>query len=137
MPGRLNTWLLLLVGVCALSVWFGKELVQKIPAVSDGADPVATQVPEYDLPEDETPAHLVVLNGSTRPGLARKIGDLAAEVGLAITPPGATFPYGRDPQDCNLRIAPTFARLEELKTAMEVFALCVKLASVRDEIEKR
>jgi DNA-binding transcriptional MocR family regulator len=73
----------------------------------------------------------------TRPGLARRVGDLAAEVGLAITPPGATFPYGRDPADNNLRIAPTFADLEDLKTAMEVFVLCVKLATIRDEIESR
>jgi DNA-binding transcriptional MocR family regulator len=73
----------------------------------------------------------------TRPGLARSVGELAAEAGLAITPPGATYPYGNDPNDSNLRIAPTFASLDDLKTAMEVFALCVKLASVRDEISRR
>ena len=63
--------------------------------------------------------------------------ETAAETGLAITPPGATFPYGNDPEDKNLRIAPTFASLTDLKTAMEVFVLCVKLATVRDEINKR
>jgi DNA-binding transcriptional MocR family regulator len=73
----------------------------------------------------------------TRPGLARIVGELAANIGLAITPPGATFPYGRDPEDRNLRIAPTFARLEDLKIAMEVFVLCVKVASLRDEMLKR
>ncbi len=73
----------------------------------------------------------------TRPHLAGRIGELAREAGLAITPPGATFPYGKDPDDKNLRIAPTFAGLEDLKTAMEVFVLCVKLATIRDEISRR
>jgi len=73
----------------------------------------------------------------TRPGLARTVGALAAEAGLALTPAGATYPYGRDPEDSNLRIAPSFASLENLKAAMEVLATCLKLATVRDEIHKR
>ncbi len=73
----------------------------------------------------------------TRPGLAREVGRLAADVGLALTPAGATFPHGADPQDSNLRIAPTCASLTELKTAMEIFIVCLKLASVNDEIERR
>jgi DNA-binding transcriptional MocR family regulator len=72
-----------------------------------------------------------------RPGLAGTIGKLAAGIGLALTPPGATFPYKDDPQDRNLRIAPTFAKLEDIKTAMEVLVLCVKIATIRDEISKR
>jgi DNA-binding transcriptional MocR family regulator len=71
----------------------------------------------------------------TRPGLARRIGELAASVGLTITKPGATYPYGRDPQDSNLRIAPTFASLEELKIAMHVLVLCIKLASIVDQTQ--
>ena len=74
---------------------------------------------------------------NTRPGLARTVGRLAGKVGLALTPAGATFPYGNDPEDRNLRIAPTFAKLEDLKTAMEVFVLCVKLATIQDEINRR
>jgi aspartate/methionine/tyrosine aminotransferase len=69
----------------------------------------------------------------TRPGLAIRIGELSASVGLKITKPGATFPYGKDPQDSNLRIAPTFASVEELKIAMHVLVLCIKLASVTDQ----
>jgi DNA-binding transcriptional MocR family regulator len=72
-----------------------------------------------------------------RPGLASRIGELAAEAGLALTPAGATFPYREDPEDRNLRIAPTFARLEDLKTAMEVLVLCVKLATIQDEMSRR
>lgn len=73
----------------------------------------------------------------TRPGLARKVGDLAAGAGLAITKPGATFPYGQDPEDRNLRIAPTFANLEDLAVAMDVLVVCVKLAAVSAEIAVR
>lgn len=72
-----------------------------------------------------------------RPGLAGTVGKLSADIGLALTPPGATFPYKDDPEDKNLRIAPTFAKLEDIKTAMEVLVLCVKIATIRDEISKR
>ncbi len=66
-----------------------------------------------------------------RPGLAAQVVDMAADVGLTLTPAGATYPYGKDPVDRNVRIAPTFAELDELETAMQVLTLCVKLASVR------
>ena len=66
-----------------------------------------------------------------RPGLAAQVVEMAADVGLTLTPAGATYPYGEDPGDRNVRIAPTFADLDELKTAMQVLTLCVKLASVR------
>ncbi len=73
----------------------------------------------------------------TRPGLARKVGELAAEAGLALTPPGATYPYGTDPDDSNLRIAPSFASLDNLRAAMDVLVICVKLATLRDELARR
>ena len=73
----------------------------------------------------------------TRPGLAGKVAKLAAEAGLSLTPPGATYPGGNDPDDRNLRIAPTFASLEDVKVAMEILVLCVKLASIEDELNKR
>ena len=63
------------------------------------------------------------------PGLASKVVSMAKEVGLTLTPAGATYPYGNDPQDRNVRIAPTFATLEELTAAMDILTLCVKLAS--------
>ena len=65
------------------------------------------------------------------PGLARTVVDMAKAVGLTLTPAGATFPAGHDPEDRNVRIAPTFASLEELAAAMQTLTLCVKLASVR------
>ena len=67
----------------------------------------------------------------TLPGLARTVVSLAAELGVKLTPAGATFPYGDDPEDRNIRLAPSFPSLEDVKTSAAVFALCVKLASVR------
>ena len=67
----------------------------------------------------------------SRPGLAKTIVALAADLGVKLTPAGATWPYGDDPQDSNIRIAPTFATLEDVDAAMEAFVVCVKLASVR------
>lgn len=70
----------------------------------------------------------------TRPGLAKEVVRLAAEAGVKLTPAGATFPYGKDPEDRNIRIAPSFPSLKEIESAMEVFVTCVKLASVRQAL---
>lgn len=66
-----------------------------------------------------------------RPGLAKEIVKLAGDAGVKLTPAGATFPYGNDPSDCNIRIAPTVPTEPEVDAAMQVFVTCVKLASVR------
>lgn len=63
-------------------------------------------------------------------GCAKRIVSLCGEAGVKMTGAGATFPYGKDPQDSNIRIAPTYPPVEELQTAVNLFCLCVKLASV-------
>lgn len=70
----------------------------------------------------------------TRPGLAKEVVKLAGEAGVKLTPAGATYPYGKDPQDRNIRIAPTVPTVSQVDTAMQVFVLCVKLASVRQAL---
>jgi aspartate/methionine/tyrosine aminotransferase len=70
----------------------------------------------------------------TLPGLAREVVQLAAGIGVRLTPAGATFPYGDDPRDSNIRLAPTFPSLEDVEAAAEAFAVCVKLASVRQKM---
>ena len=65
------------------------------------------------------------------PGCAKKIVAMCKELGVVLTGAGATYPYGKDPLDSNIRIAPSFPSAEEMKQASAVFVLCVKLASVQ------
>lgn len=64
------------------------------------------------------------------PGCAKNIVAKCKDLGVILTDAGATFPYGKDPNDSNIRIAPTFPTPEEMQEAAKVFVLCVKLASV-------
>ncbi|WP_312520042.1 aminotransferase class I/II-fold pyridoxal phosphate-dependent enzyme [Anaerospora sp.] len=73
----------------------------------------------------------------TLPGCAQKIVEKAAAAGVLLTPAGATFPYGKDPEDKNIRLSPTFPPLSELKQAMELLVLCVQLVSVEQELASR
>ena len=64
------------------------------------------------------------------PGCAKDIVAKCKALGVILTGAGATFPYGKDPEDSNIRIAPTFPSVEEMEEAAKVFVLCVKLSSV-------
>ncbi|MFN2169686.1 MAG: aminotransferase class I/II-fold pyridoxal phosphate-dependent enzyme, partial [Anaerolineae bacterium] len=68
-----------------------------------------------DVANWTTPRGGYFVSLDTRPGLASRVAELASSAGLSLTPPGATFPRGHDPQDRNLRIAPTFATLSDLR----------------------
>ena len=63
------------------------------------------------------------------PGTASRVVELAKQAGVALTPAGSSFPYGRDPENCNIRLAPTFPDLPAVTTAMEAVATCVRLAA--------
>ena len=64
------------------------------------------------------------------PGTAKRALALCKEAGVTMTGAGATFPYGVDPQDSNIRIAPSLPPVEELQQAIAIFCLCVKLAAL-------
>jgi aspartate/methionine/tyrosine aminotransferase len=66
----------------------------------------------------------------TLPGCARDVITKAAAAGVKLTPAGATFPYGKDPEDRNIRIAPSFPSAADVKTAMELVAICIQLVSI-------
>lgn len=69
------------------------------------------------------------------PGCAKNIVAKCKALGVVLTGAGATFPYGKDPQDSNIRIAPSFPTPEEMAAASKAFVLCVKLASVEKLLE--
>jgi DNA-binding transcriptional MocR family regulator len=81
-----------------------------------------------------TPQGGYFISFNTRPKLAREVIRMAADIGVKLTPAGAPFPYGIDPQDSNIRLAPTFPSLDDVKASAEAFTVCVKLASVRQQI---
>lgn len=70
-------------------------------------------------------------------GCAKAIVAKAKEAGVVMTGAGATFPYGKDPKDSNIRIAPTFPEPEELAMATEIFVLSVKLVSIAKLLENK
>ena len=61
---------------------------------------------------------------------AKKVVAMAKEAGVVLTGAGATFPYKKDPNDCNIRIAPTLPSIEEIEQAMEIVAICVQIAAI-------
>ena len=70
-------------------------------------------------------------------GCAKKIVAKCKEAGVTLTGAGATYPYGKDPKDSNIRLAPSFPTLEELAQAADLFVLCVKLVSIEKILETK
>lgn len=73
----------------------------------------------------------------TLPGCAKATVALAKEAGVVMTGAGATYPYKMDPNDTNIRIAPTYPTVEELRVAINLFCVCVKLAGVNKLLESK
>ena len=63
-------------------------------------------------------------------GCAKRVEQLCANAGMILTPAGATYPYGNDPKDSNIRIAPSYPSVEEIEKASEVLALAVRYAAL-------
>ncbi len=83
------------------------------------------------------PAGGYFVSFDTQPGLATTVVALAAEAGVKLTPAGSAFPYGKDPNGSNIRLAPSYPLLADVEHAMQVFVTCVKLATVRHKISEK
>ena len=84
-----------------------------------------------------TPCGGYFISFDSLPGCASAIYKLAFDAGLTLTNVGATYPYGKDPKDSNIRIAPSFPDIDSLKLAVERFIVCVKLASVEKILSEK
>jgi len=73
----------------------------------------------------------------TLKGCAKKVVSKAKEAGVTLTPAGATYPYGNDPDDSNIRIAPSYPPLNELEKVAELLCICVQLVSVEKILEMK
>ena len=88
-----------------------------------------TQLSELGILDWVKPEGGYFVSVNTIDGCAKRVVSLLKDAGVVMTGAGATFPYGKDPSDKNIRIAPTYPPLDELSVAMDLFCLCVKLAS--------
>ena len=97
---------------------------------------LAEQLADTGVASWTTPRGGYFVTLCVRPGCASRVVELAGQAGIALTPAGAPFPYGKDPEDKVIRIAPTFPPLSELADAMNALTLCVKLASAEQLLAK-
>ena len=100
------------------------------PKFSCVLDTLKREIGPLGLAVWEEPKGGYFVSVNTLPGLARRTLELCAQAGVTMTAAGATYPYGKDPYDSNIRIAPSYPALEELEKAMEIFCLCLKLAAL-------
>ncbi|HKY57830.1 MAG TPA: aminotransferase class I/II-fold pyridoxal phosphate-dependent enzyme [Aeromicrobium sp.] len=87
----------------------------------------------YDVATWSVPKGGYFINLDVVEGTAARVVQLAKEAGIALTPAGSSFPYGKDPLDRNIRLAPSFPTIDELRTAMEGVATCVLLAAAEKQ----
>lgn len=114
-------------GVLALMQRHADILAPKFTAVLDAlrAEIAPLQIATWTEPRG---GYFVSVNAM--PGTAKRVVALMKEAGVILTGAGATYPYGKDPADSNIRIAPSLPPVEELQQAMEVFCLCLRIAAL-------
>ncbi|MCI9085449.1 MAG: aminotransferase [Clostridia bacterium] len=106
----------------------------KFEAVLDSLD---NELGSLDIAEWTRPNGGYFISLDTLDGCAKKVVGMCKEAGVVMTSAGATYPYGKDPHDSNIRIAPTYPTTDELKQACEILVTCVKLASIDKLLEMK
>lgn len=120
----------------ALMAHMKKHAALLNPRFSAVLDALSSAFDGTDLGSWEKPVGGYFVSFDTRKNCAKETVRLAAEAGVKLTPAGATYPYGNDPENRNIRIAPSVPTVPEVVEAMQVFVTCVKLASVREQLSK-
>lgn len=100
------------------------------------ADVLDAQIEPLGFAQWNRPKGGYFVSFNTMPGTAKRALSLCKEAGVEMTPAGATYPYGKDPQDSNIRIAPSLPPVPELEQAMDVFCTCIKLAALEKLLNK-
>ncbi len=95
---------------------------------------LGTEIEPLEIATWQKPKGGYFVSVNTAPGLAKRTLALCKEAGVVMTGAGATFPYGKDPQDSNIRIAPSLPPVAELELAMDVFCTCLKLAALEQKL---
>ena len=93
-------------------------------------DMLERNIEPLGIAEWEKPKGGYFISVNTVDGIAKRTLELCKEAGVVMTPAGATFPYGNDPRDRNIRVAPSLPPVEELKQAMEIFCVSMRLAAL-------
>jgi DNA-binding transcriptional MocR family regulator len=101
-------------------------LAPRFAAVLDGLD---KEIAPYGIGSWTKPNGGYFISFNAMNGCAKRMVELCKEAGVVLTGAGATFPYKKDPDDSNIRIAPSYPPVDELKLAVEIFTTAVKLAS--------
>lgn len=109
-----------------------KIMAPKFKAVSDALD---REIRPLEIAQWNRPKGGYFVSLNAMPGTAKRTLALCKEAGVTMTPAGATYPHGIDPQDSNIRIAPSLPPVAELEKAMEVFCTCLKLAALEKLLE--
>ncbi len=108
-------------------------LAPKFNAVADVLD---RQIAPLEIANWNRPKGGYFISFNAMPGTAKRTLALCKEAGVVFTPAGATYPYGIDPMDSNIRLAPSLPPVAELEEAMDVFCTCVKIAALEKLLDK-
>ena len=114
-------------GVIALMKRHAAILGPKFRCVLDALD---REIAPRGIAAWEKPNGGYFVSVNTMPGIAKATWQLCKEAGLTMTGAGATFPYGKDPNDSNMRVAPSLPPIEQLEQAMEIYCVSMRLAAL-------